>query len=110
MIKHPAQSLSKFLKIFTSFFNENMLSIWRHLAESGNNFTIHLLCKREADFLDFISTVFIDRDVVHSIMEQLMINCNGQDTEVRVQGQIWSFKVKYCFQSQMFFFPLEKKK
>uniref|UniRef100_K1PWY1 Centrosomal protein of 78 kDa n=1 Tax=Magallana gigas TaxID=29159 RepID=K1PWY1_MAGGI len=23
-----------------------------------------------------------DRDVVHSIMEQLMINCNGQDTEI----------------------------
>lgn len=108
MIKHPAQSLSKFLKIFTSCFNENMLSIWRHLAESGNNFTIHLLCKREADFLDFISyCFFIDRDVVHSIMEQLMINCNGQDTEVRVQGQIWSFKVTYCFQGQMFSLPLK---
>ena len=28
------------------------------------------------------TVLFIDREVVHCIMEQLMINSNGQDTEV----------------------------
>ncbi|XP_048749559.1 centrosomal protein of 78 kDa-like [Ostrea edulis] len=33
--------------------------------------------------LDVRRNPLIDRDVVHSIMEQLMINCNGQDTEYK---------------------------
>jgi len=31
--------------------------------------------------------LFTDRDLVHAIMEQLMINCNGQDTEVGTTDQ-----------------------
>ncbi|XP_069102275.1 centrosomal protein of 78 kDa-like [Argopecten irradians] len=33
--------------------------------------------------LDVRRNPLIDREVVHSIMEQLMINCNGQDTEYK---------------------------
>ncbi|KAJ8311456.1 hypothetical protein KUTeg_010811 [Tegillarca granosa] len=33
--------------------------------------------------LDVRRNPLIDRDVVHNIMEQLMINCNGQDTEYK---------------------------
>ncbi|XP_064595823.1 centrosomal protein of 78 kDa-like [Liolophura sinensis] len=33
--------------------------------------------------LDVRRNPLIDRDVLHSIMEQLMLNCNGQDTEYK---------------------------
>ena len=35
-----------------------------------------------ADFEHVLLLCFSDRSVLHSVMEHLMINCNGKDTEV----------------------------